>query len=83
MELKQLLFTNFVKENGIALVLFDYFGHGYSSGDFTNYKMSDWQKNYVRVIRKLTSGKQIIIGSSMVGWLILLTAIQLSERIAA
>ncbi|MDR2831304.1 MAG: alpha/beta hydrolase [Rickettsiales bacterium] len=55
----------FCQENDIALVLFDYFGHGHSSGDFTDYTISDWQKNCARVINELTSSKQIIIGSSM------------------
>lgn len=73
----------FCQENDIALVLFDYFGHGHSSGDFSDYMISDWQKNCVGVISELTSGKQIIIGSSMGGWLMLLTTLQLPERIAA
>ncbi|NUY39740.1 alpha/beta fold hydrolase [Wolbachia endosymbiont of Litomosoides brasiliensis] len=73
----------FCQENDIALVLFDYFGHGYSSGDFIDYTISDWQENCARVVRELTSGKQIIIGSSMGGWLMLLTALRLQERIAA
>ncbi|WCR58100.1 alpha/beta hydrolase [Wolbachia endosymbiont of Ctenocephalides felis wCfeJ] len=73
----------FCQENNIALVLFDYFGHGHSSGDFIDYTISDWQKNCARIISELTSGKQIIIGSSMGGWLMLLTALQFPERIAA
>ncbi|QOD38326.1 alpha/beta hydrolase [Candidatus Wolbachia massiliensis] len=73
----------FCQENDIALVLFDYFGHGHSSGDFTDYTISDWQKNCARVISELTDNKQIIIGSSMGSWLMLLTALQFPERIAA
>ncbi|MDM8335469.1 alpha/beta hydrolase [Wolbachia pipientis] len=73
----------FCQENDIALVLFDYFGHGHSSGDFIDYTISDWQKNCAKVISELTNSKQIIIGSSMGGWLMLLTAIQFPERIAA
>ncbi|WFW29995.1 MAG: alpha/beta hydrolase [Wolbachia endosymbiont of Menacanthus eurysternus] len=73
----------FCRENDIALVLFDYFGHGYSSGDFVHYTISDWQKNCVKVLNELTSGKQIIIGSSMGGWLMLLVALQFPRKIAA
>ncbi|QUI60040.1 alpha/beta hydrolase [Wolbachia endosymbiont of Spodoptera picta] len=73
----------FCQENDIALVLFDYFGHGNSSGDFADYTISDWQKNCAKVISELTSNKQIIIGSSMGGWLMLLTALQFPEKIAA
>ncbi|MHC3898027.1 UNVERIFIED_CONTAM: alpha/beta hydrolase [Wolbachia endosymbiont of Nasonia longicornis] len=73
----------FCQENDIALVLFDYFGHGNSSGDFADYTISDWQKNCAKVISELTINKQIIIGSSMGGWLMLLTALQFPEKIAA
>ena len=73
----------FCKENDIALVLFDYFGHGQSSGNFIDYTISDWHKNCVRVVNELTSGRQIIIGSSMGGWLMLLTALHLPEKVAA
>ncbi|WP_341807861.1 alpha/beta hydrolase [Wolbachia endosymbiont (group E) of Neria commutata] len=73
----------FCQENDIALILFDYFGHGYSSGNFTDYTISDWQKNCARVVNELTSGKQIIIGSSMGSWLMFLTALQFPEKISA
>ncbi len=73
----------FCQENNVELVLFDYFGHGSSSGNFIDYTISDWQKNCARVINELTSGKQIIIGSSMGGWMMLLTVLQFPERIAA
>ena len=72
----------YCKSNNIALTLFDYFGHGYSSGNFVDYTISNWHKNCVRVVNELTHGKQIIIGSSMGGWLMLLTALQLPNRIA-
>ncbi|MDG7056476.1 MAG: alpha/beta hydrolase [Wolbachia endosymbiont of Meromenopon meropis] len=73
----------FCQENDVALVLFDYFGHGYSSGNFTDYTISDWQKNCIDVINALTTDKQIIIGSSMGVWLMLLIAPKFLERIRA
>ncbi|WP_168464476.1 alpha/beta hydrolase [Wolbachia endosymbiont of Ctenocephalides felis wCfeT] len=73
----------FCQENDIALVLFDYFGHGHSSGNFTDYTISDWQRNCTKIVNELTSGKQIIIGSSMGGWLMLLTALHFPEKISA
>lgn len=73
----------YCKRNNIALILFDYFGHGYSSGNFIDYTISDWCENCISVINKLTSGKQIIIGSSMGGWLMLLTALQSSSKVSA
>ncbi|WP_148115221.1 alpha/beta hydrolase [Wolbachia pipientis] len=74
----------FCKENDIALILFDYLGHGDSSGNFIDYTISDWCNNCIKVINELTTNsKQIIIGSSMGGWLMLLTALQLPEKILA
>ncbi|WP_253300200.1 alpha/beta fold hydrolase, partial [Wolbachia endosymbiont of Chironomus riparius] len=63
------------------LILFDYFGHGHSSGNFINYTISDWLKNCIRVVNELTNDKQIIIGSSMGAWLMFLTALELPEKI--
>ncbi|WP_246224380.1 alpha/beta fold hydrolase [Wolbachia endosymbiont of Litomosoides sigmodontis] len=65
----------FCQENDIVFVLLDYFGHGYSSGDFIDYTMSDWQENCAKVVRELTGKKQIIIGLSMGEWLMLLTVL--------
>ncbi len=73
----------FCKKNNIALVLFDYLGHGYSSGNFIDYTVSDWCENCIKVIDELTDGRQVIIGSSMGGWLMLLTALQLPQKILA
>ncbi|WP_333023448.1 alpha/beta hydrolase [Wolbachia endosymbiont of Pentidionis agamae] len=73
----------YCKKNDIELVLFDYFGHGNSGGRFIDYTISDWHSNCIRIINELTYDKKIIIGSSMGGWLMLLTAITFPERISA
>jgi uncharacterized protein len=73
----------FCKENNIALVLFDYLGHGDSSGNFIDYTVSGWLENCIKVIDELTDGKQIIIGSSMGGWLMMLTALQSPKKVSA
>ncbi|UWI83390.1 alpha/beta hydrolase [Wolbachia endosymbiont of Howardula sp.] len=73
----------FCQAHDLSLVLFDYFGHGTSSGHFTDYTISDWKQNCIEIISQLTIGKQIIIGSSMGGWLMCLIAMQLPQTILA
>ena len=62
---------------------FDYFGHGASSGDFALGTIGRWRDDAVAVINSLTEGKQILVGSSMSGWIMLLAALARPQRIAA
>jgi pimeloyl-ACP methyl ester carboxylesterase len=66
-----------------AFVRFDYFGHGASSGDFRHGKVTRWRDDSLAVIDQLTSGRQILVGSSMGAWLALLAALARPQRIAA
>src|SRR4029077_18613952 len=68
---------------GRAYVRFDYFGHGASSGDFARGTIGRWREDAIAVIDSLTEGPQILIGSSMGGWIMLLAALARRERIAA
>ena len=52
-----------------SFLRFDYSGHGQSSGDFNNLVYSDWLRDSVYMINHLTQGPQIIVGSSMGGWI--------------
>ena len=61
----------FGQKNQLQVTRFDYSGHGQSSGEFVNGTISDWLEEAIEVFAK-TSGEQIIIGSSMGGWLALL-----------
>ncbi len=60
---------------------FDYFGHGMSSGEFINGTISLWLENTLSMIDKIAQGPQILVGSSMGGWLALLAALQRPKRI--
>jgi pimeloyl-ACP methyl ester carboxylesterase len=59
---------------------FDYSGHGASSGDFAEFTLSDWLEDAREVFLVLARGEQILIGSSMGGYIALLLARWLSEN---
>ncbi len=59
------------KDAGHAYTRHDYSGHGESSGEFTDGTISRWLEESLAVFRKYTSGPQILIGSSMGGWIAL------------
>lgn len=76
---KALYIEDFAKNNGLNFVRFDFFGHGSSSGDFLEATIGKWIDNALSVIDHLTSGPQIIVGSSMGGWVMLHTALRRKE----
>lgn len=57
-----------------ACVRFDYSGHGESSGDFKDGTIGAWLEESLAVIEGCCEGPQILIGSSMGGWMALLAA---------
>ncbi len=61
-------------ERGQSLLRFDYSGHGASGGRFEDGTVSRWLEESLAVIRAETSGRQILVGSSMGGYLALLAA---------
>ena len=80
---KALFLENYCRRIGRAYLRFDYFGHGQSSGDFALGTIGRWQDDAIAVIDSLTEGPQILVGSSMSGWIMLLAALARPERIAA
>ena len=63
----------FAAEQGLAFTRFDYSGHGQSGGAFADGTISRWLEEALAVFAR-TEGPQIVIGSSMGGWLALLLA---------
>ena len=59
-------------EAGRACLRFDYSGHGESGGAFDEGTISRWLQESLAVLRNVTQGPQILIGSSMGGWVSLL-----------
>jgi pimeloyl-ACP methyl ester carboxylesterase len=79
---KALFLEDYCRERGRAYVRFDYFGHGESSGDFAEGTVSRWRDDSVAVLDSLTEGRQILVGSSMGGWIMVLAALARPERVA-
>jgi pimeloyl-ACP methyl ester carboxylesterase len=80
---KALFLEDYCRQRGRAYVRFDYFGHGASSGDFALGTVGRWRDDAVAVIDSLTTGPQILVGSSMSSWIMLLAALARRERVAA
>ncbi len=64
---------------GLGLLRFDYSGHGRSEGRLEDGRISLWLEETLAIVRAETEGPQIILGSSMGGYLALLAARALSE----
>ncbi|MBR0871624.1 alpha/beta hydrolase [Bradyrhizobium tropiciagri] len=70
-------------EHGRASVRFDYSGHGESSGDFADGTIGRWLEESVAVFSQFCSGQQVLIGSSMGGWMALLLAREIARSAKA
>lgn len=69
----------FGAERGIAVTRFDHSGNGQSGGDFLDGTISRWLEESLAVFAS-TSGPQVIVGSSLGGWLALLMARELRRQ---
>ena len=68
------------EKEGRACLRFDYSGHGESGGIFTDGTIGRWLEESLAVYLRFAQGPQVLIGSSMGGWLALLMARALSQR---
>jgi pimeloyl-ACP methyl ester carboxylesterase len=65
--------------SGRALLRFDYSGHGQSGGDIRTGTISRWLEETLRILERFATGRPILVGSSMGGWIALLAARRLRE----
>ncbi len=79
---KALWLEDWARARGRAFLRFDYSGHGQSSGAFTEGCIGDWAEDARAVLDALTDGPQLLVGSSMGGWIALLLARACPERVA-
>lgn len=79
---KALALEAWAKDQGRAFLRFDYSGHGSSSGDFLEGSIGGWFADARTAIMALTEGPQVLVGSSMGGWISLLMARECPEKVA-
>ncbi|MCW5704480.1 MAG: alpha/beta hydrolase, partial [Bradyrhizobium sp.] len=77
---KALALDAWAGEHGRACVRFDYSGHGESEGRFADGTIGRWLEESVAVFEKFCAGPQVVIGSSMGGWMALLLAREIRRR---
>jgi pimeloyl-ACP methyl ester carboxylesterase len=71
---KAVALDQWAQQHGRACLRFDYSGHGDSGGRFVDGTISRWLEESLAVFRAYAEGPQILVGSSMGGWITLLLA---------
>lgn len=79
---KAMALDAWARRTGQGYVRFDYFAHGRSSGDFHDGTIGRWLDDSLTVVDTVTTGKLVLIGSSMGGWLSLLVARDRPARVS-
>src|SRR5206468_3328631 len=76
---KALALDIWAAEHGRACIRFDYSGHGESGGVFIDGTIGRWLEESVAVFQQFCRGPQVVIGSSMGGWIALLLAREIAR----
>jgi pimeloyl-ACP methyl ester carboxylesterase len=80
---KAVALDGWAAEHGRACVRFDYSGHGESGGAFVDGTIGRWLEESLAVFERFCAGPQVVIGSSMGGWMALLLAREMAKRTAS
>ncbi|MBY0354857.1 MAG: alpha/beta hydrolase [Rickettsiales bacterium] len=73
---------SYCRGRGQSFIRFDYHAHGASDGDFLEGSIGRWTHNALELFDALSTGPQILVGSSMGGWIALNIAVQRMPRVA-
>lgn len=79
---KALWLEDWARAQGAPFLRFDYSGHGQSSGKFEEGCIGDWAEDAAAMIATESDGPQILVGSSMGGWIALILARAHPEQVA-
>ncbi|MEK7820300.1 MAG: alpha/beta hydrolase [Pseudomonadota bacterium] len=79
---KALALESLCRAEGRAFLRFDYTGHGESSGRFEDGTIGRWADDALAVLDRVAQGPQVLVGSSMGGWIALLVGLKRPGRIA-
>jgi pimeloyl-ACP methyl ester carboxylesterase len=75
--------SQWAQQSHRACVRFDYSGHGESGGDFRDGTIGRWLEESLAVFDAHCQGPQVVVGSSMGGWIALHVALRRAERVGA
>lgn len=78
---KSLALETHCQDRGQAFLRLDYGGHGASDGEFADGTIGSWRDDALAVIEAATEGSLLLVGSSMGGWIALLVALALKDRV--
>ena len=73
---------NWCQSQGQQFTRFDYRGHGKSGGNFRDLTIGDWLKDTISILDSVANGPQLLVGSSMGGWISFLAANSRPEKVA-
>ncbi|GGD43893.1 alpha/beta fold hydrolase [Sinisalibacter lacisalsi] len=79
---KALALEDWARASGRAFLRFDYSGHGQSSGSFAEGCIGDWAADARAVIEAVTEGPQVLVGSSMGGWISAILIREIPSKVA-
>ena len=73
---------SYCRGRGQAFLRFDYHAHGESPGDFLEGSIGRWTENALSLLDHVAQGPQVLVGSSMGGWIALNLALARPARVA-
>lgn len=78
---KAVALAEWCSQQGRQFTRFDYYGHGQSDGRVEDGSIGRWRDDALAILDSVTRGPQLVVGSSMGGWIMLLLALSRPERL--